>query len=100
MKNTPPPNDLDVLGKIWRVLWVKNKFSSVPYGETRFTDCEIRIYKKAALQQRQDTLIHEAIHAIDDSLALGLTEQQVHGLAAALYDVLRRNPIFTLWLMS
>ena len=49
-------------------------------------------------QQQKDTLLHEVVHAIDDTLALGMTEEQVHALGAGLYQVLSENKQLTRWL--
>lgn len=50
-----------------------------------------------AVSHREDTLLHEMLHAIDDVLSLGLDEQQVVRLAAGLHAVIIDNPdIFTM----
>lgn len=39
-----------------------------------------------------DTILHEAIHALDYHMQLRLTEEQVTGLGAAVYALLSDNP--------
>lgn len=43
-------------------------------------------------EQERSTLLHEAIHAISDSLGLNLSEKQVQGLETGLFDMNSRNP--------
>jgi hypothetical protein len=50
--------------------------------------------------ERLDTLLHEALHVIDDQLALGLSERQVHRLAHGLATFLVDNPRFVRWLQD
>jgi hypothetical protein len=53
-----------------------------------------------AKEQAQDTLLHEIIHAVDESLTIGLREKQVHQLAAALLGVFKDNPEFVAWILK
>jgi DNA gyrase inhibitor GyrI len=48
----------------------------------------------------QDTLLHETIHAIDETLITGMTEQQVSNIASVLLAVLKDNPEFTSWILQ
>lgn len=43
----------------------------------------------------KDTLLHEVVHAVDILHNLGMTEEQVRGLATGLLAVLHDNPKFT-----
>ena len=51
-------------------------------------------------QQKRDTLLHEAIHAVDDTMQLDLSEEQVHSLAGGIYALLSDNPKFARWLID
>ncbi len=42
--------------------------------------------------QKETTLLHEIIHAVDDQLDIGLTEEQVTLLSAGLYSVQFKGP--------
>lgn len=48
----------------------------------------------------RSTLLHEAIHAIDDRAAIGLEERQVRALEGGLFALLRDNPGFAAWLLE
>ena len=60
----------------------------------------IYIHEGLPVHTQQDTLLHETLHAIDRSLYLGMTEQQVSNVATVLLDVLRRNKQFTTYLLQ
>lgn len=55
-----------------------------------------------SLSSQRDTVLHECLHAIAESVHIGLTpddeEALVRRLAPALLDLLRRNPKLTAWL--
>lgn len=55
---------------------------------------EIIVLKTAHREDKLDTVLHEAIHAIDYNGQLELSERQVHALASALYAFIRENPEF------
>jgi len=44
------------------------------------------------IEQREVTLLHEVVHAVDDALDIGLEEDQVGRLAAGLYSVTYKGP--------
>jgi hypothetical protein len=48
--------------------------------------------------QQVDTLIHEALHVINDDRALGLSEEQVHNVSNGIAALLIDNPRLTRWL--
>lgn len=43
-------------------------------------------------EQQQETMLHEVLHVIDESLELQLSEQQISALAHALHALLVDNP--------
>jgi hypothetical protein len=61
---------------------------------------DILVREKTALGYMQDTLLHETIHAIDETLVTGMTEQQVSNIASVLLAVLKDNPEFTKWILQ
>lgn len=44
------------------------------------------------LESEQDTVLHELLHALDESMGLKLKESQVKGAATGLLAVLKDNP--------
>lgn len=51
----------------------------------------ITICEELPPEIKEETLLHEAIHHIEASLGLGLTENQVMGLSVGIYDLLKSN---------
>ena len=89
------PTKLKILGKKWTVDYVKD----APLEKDEMGICELEaqaIHIKDGLKSEQEgsTLLHECIHAISDSLGLGLSEKQVQGLETGLYDLNSANPRF------
>lgn len=89
------PAKLKILGKKWTVDYVKTE----PLGKDELGLCDLEtqaIHVKDGLKAEQEgsTLLHECIHAISDSLGLGLSEKQVQGLETGLFDLNAANPRF------
>ena len=56
-------------------------------GDCSLTKQRIRMNKNIVDEHTYDaTLLHEVVHLISNNLQLGLTEEQVSGLAAGLYQ--------------
>ena len=93
---------LKILGKKWKVRYVPldhallngdvEEGSWSATGTCRSNECLITVASDVDRQMQADTLWHEVMHAIDETLGLGLTEQQVHALAAGQMAVLLDNP--------
>jgi hypothetical protein len=87
------PERLRLLGKRWSVT-----YGALPakdeLGECDLENQAITIKEGLKLEQEQSTLLHECIHAISDSLGLGLSEKQVQGLETGLFDLNSANPRF------
>lgn len=84
------PLRLRLMGKRWSVT-----YCGMPKDELGECDLErqsIKLKDGMKTEQEQSTLLHECIHAISDSLGLGLTEKQVQGLETGLYDLNASNP--------
>lgn len=87
-------NSLNILGKPFRIEWLDELDGAL--GETYTHKQMIKMQKGTPPDTERETLLHEVIHAVDESLALQLTEHQVHALACGLYAVLRDNePVIT-----
>jgi hypothetical protein len=91
-----------ILGKKWKVRYVPHDHALLngendedswsATGTCRSNECHIAVASDIDRQVQADTLWHEITHAVDETLGLGLTEQQVHALAAGQMAVLFDNP--------
>ena len=86
------PERLKLLGKRWTVTY--GEMAKDDLGECDLEKQAITIKDGLKAEQEQSTLLHECIHAISDSLGLGLSEKQVQGLETGLYDLNTGNPRF------
>lgn len=80
---------LNILGKTFKIEWLAELQDAL--GETHTNRQLIKMQKGMPPDTEQETLLHEVIHAVDESLALGMTEGQVHGLACGLFAVFKDN---------
>lgn len=87
------PEKIRLLGKKWTVTYGQLPAKD-ELGESDLENQAITIKDGMKLEQEQSTVLHECIHAISDTLGLGLTEKQVQGLEAGLYDLNSSNPRF------
>jgi len=95
------PARLSILGKPYKVEFVPidhrglydNAEDNDPgMGRTSPENQEIFIRTGQPLESEQDTVLHEVIHAVDETLGLQLNEYQVTVLATGLLAVLKDNP--------
>jgi hypothetical protein len=93
------PDTVRVLGKVFKIEAFKDGECEDADGMTRVDEQIINVREKPAIAYCQDTLLHETIHAIDETLFLKMTERQVSNLASVLLAVLKDNPEFTKWLL-
>lgn len=84
------PEKIRLLGKRWNVKY--GQLDRDDLGECDLEKQSITVKDGLELEQEQSTLLHECIHAISDSLGLGLSEKQVMGLEAGLFDLNSSNP--------
>ena len=89
------PTVLSVIGKRYAVEW---KDSEGDYGETFADQCRIEVRTTQCHQQQADTLLHEAMHAVDHELHCGMTEPQIRRMATGLLALLRDNPALVVFL--
>lgn len=86
-------DSLRILGKVWAVrLDPRNALGHSSYGHMDFRAQEIVLSEAQHPDQQLDTLLHEALHALDHTLSLGLSETQTHALTGGLMALLRDNP--------
>lgn len=69
-------------------------------GECRSDRLELVVSLSLVPDQQRDTLLHEVIHAISETVKLNLTEEQVHALGGLLFAVFRDNPEFVDFLVE
>lgn len=62
------------------------------YGQIHYLPEQIMLNKAASREQKEATLIHEAIHGMDDIFSIGLKEHQVEKLGTAVYMFIKDNP--------
>lgn len=93
------PSTLKILGKKFKVITLQDGEQDELDGFMDLRKQEIGI-RPQALEQVQDTTIHESLHAISDSLKLRLSESQVHQLAASILALLKDNPSYAEWLLT
>lgn len=90
-----PPEEINVCGSTFEVR--RKRFRS------KFGDCDTQKYRiryDPRKGGRQDTILHESIHGIDQVLKIGLKERQVRLLASAILATLKANPELLDFLMS
>lgn len=98
------PTTLNILGIEYSILYV-DKPSEVDihgrdaaWGQIDYWTRSIRIYdKNRGIEDIWQTLMHEILHAIGETLHLKINEEEMHNeldiIAVALTDVLMRNGI-------
>lgn len=94
------PKTLKILGKRFRIHVLAEGEDEEVDGRMYINKQMIAVRPQEALEQVQDTSLHESLHAISDSLRLGLKESQVHQLAAAILALLKDNKAYSQWLMK
>lgn len=91
------PKVLRIVGKNYAVETMK---LGDDYGECNDQTQTIKIAEDIAHGMERDTLLHEAIHAIDYCMQLKMSEKQVCGLGTALYALLADNPELVKYIME
>lgn len=90
------PDYVSVIGKKFQVIQVDKSdldtLEDESDGECEYAQQTIKIRMGRAPDCVKDTLLHECIHAIEDSLNLELTENQVARLATGLIGLFNDNP--------
>lgn len=81
-----------ILGKQYRVDYVKSNDISGMFGSAKRSDALIRINSEISQEQQEETLLHEVIHIVDEELKLDMTEDQIHRLAVGLYSAGYKKP--------
>lgn len=93
------PERIKILGKPFKVTYG----TGAPLEELDMGDCNtegqaLTIREGQPLENEQDCVLHEVIHAVSDYMEIGLKEGQVTKLATGLLAVLKENPKFAAYL--
>ena len=94
-----PPKEVEIIGKTWRLVFVKPVLAENKLGESRQGECLINIATGMDPQQERDTVLHEVIHSVSSELGHYPTEAVIQSMSAALYGVLLKNPRLVDYLM-
>ncbi len=84
---------LRILGHRVTVTRVRRALLSDPMGEADHQRGEIRIVRGLEPSVERATLLHEIVHIVNDHLDLGLSEEQVTGVAQGVFQVLEDNQL-------
>ena len=93
------PNEVEILGKTWRLELVEPTLETGKLGEMKQGACLMRTVTGLDPQQERDTVLHEIIHAVFSEIGYSPNEEVVQALTAALYGVLLKNPRLVEYLM-
>lgn len=89
---------LKIIGKTYSFQVVDKVDEEDSLGECHDVLQRILVRSGQKPDQLMDTILHEVVHAIDYQMHLGMTERQVHAVAAGLTAVFLDNPKFSeLW---
>ena len=89
------PKEIKILGipyKIEEVEYISRE--DFRLGQVDFIHSEIKILEDMSKPMKEQTLLHEIIHATFKAIALDYTnEEQVQQLASALHQIITDNPL-------
>jgi len=80
-----------ILGKDYEIIEAEASIMNDKVGICDYTKQKIYIAEGLAGDLYVDTILHEILHIIDFTIGLGLTEQQIVGIAGSLYAVWKDN---------
>ena len=85
---------MKILGQNFKVDFVdRSVITGSTIGNVDATTQTITIAKDLPEEVQNATLLHEVFHVLSDSMAVGLTEEQVEALSNGLYAFLSDNNI-------
>jgi len=94
------PKRIRILGKYYKIIKDSTPLEdSENVGLTDIQSCQITFLEDQDPQQQRDTIIHECVHAIEETMGLDLTEEQVLGLGGGIYALMIENPNLIKWIM-
>ena len=93
------PASVKVIGKTYSITYTNGRpLDDGNLGEMDPDKQTLTVKKGQPLEQEQDTVLHEVMHAIDHELGLSLSEKHVKGMATGLLAVMKDNPRFVTYL--
>lgn len=92
------PDTLDILGKPYTVTVVDREEGD--YGECKHSQCLLEVASYQCDHQKRDTLLHEAMHAVDLEMHCGMSEPQIRRMATGMLALLRQNRELVNFLMG
>ncbi len=92
MKATQIPESFNLFGQHWRIRQATELELDGELGLCVVDDNLIIYDGKQSQQSRQHTILHEVVHAVEQKLHLGLSEQQVDLVALGLLEVFTHTP--------
>jgi hypothetical protein len=101
------PAKIRILGKPFKVEFVPKNHDGLKdgpddddpgMGRQDTNRQEIFVREGQPLESEQDTVLHEVIHSVEETLELEMTENQVTKLAIGLLAVIKDNPGFVTYL--
>lgn len=108
--STKRPAKVKIVGKVYKVRVVTERavgFDPGDYGDCDNDNLVIRIVAGRSLENDQDTLLHEIIHAVEFQMGLDgeinkkvSAEQRVQGTATGLLAVMKDNPALVRYLTT
>lgn len=94
------PTKVRVLGKNFKIVEMQEGVDEDADGLCKIAEQELHVRPQPAISYCQDTLLHETIHAIDETLVLKMSERQVSNLASVLLAVFKDNPEYIKWILQ
>ena len=86
------PSAVRIIGKTYGISYVNGKpLDDDDLGEFDPFKQRISVRESQPLEQEQDTVLHEVIHAISHEADINLQEKQVRPLATILLGILKDN---------
>ena len=88
------PNTIEVAGHIYDIVIKDDPKKPLEFGYINFHTCVIRISEHISATQKEATLLHEILEAVNSNHRIDLTHKQIERLEAALYPVVKENFIW------
>lgn len=95
MISDAPPRSVRIMGKLYKLVVTE---AEDVLGLSDNTNNVLSYRDDQHWQQKRDSVLHEILHSIDYSVAIGLEERQIHALGAGLYQLISENPTLMRWI--
>ena len=87
------PDTIEVAGHIFMIRIADDPKKPTEMGYIHFHTCEIRISETLSATQKEATLLHEILEAVNEFHSIGLKHKQIEQLEAGLYPVIKRRKL-------